>query len=152
MSLESWIKMSNNEILPFINQLTTEHFVNGVADALAWKEEASKVGVDQAFFMGERINTIRERLLLDKQLGEAGLAIRQAELNLKEKELNHKIGKESESPLSGPEDIFKDASELHSSWEKTVELSNEYLNKVTPIITSKSGNNYDLDGKKLLNP
>ena len=150
MSLESWIKMSNNEILPFINQLTTEHFVNGVADALAWKEEASKVGVDQAFFMGERINTIRERLLLDKQLGEAGLAIRQAELNLKEKELNHKIGKESESPLSGPEDIFKDASELHSSWQKTVELSNEYLNKVTPIITSKSGNNYDLDGKKLL--
>lgn len=144
MSQDDWMRLSNNEILPFINQLTNESYVNGISEALSWKDEVSKVGVDETYFAQLKINSMKDRLALDAELGRAGLAIRAAELELK------RAKQESEITTPGvARDIIKDETELVSSWDRFMQMGKEINDVTTPIITSKTGDKYDIDPKNL---
>ena len=142
MSQDDWMRLSNNEMLPFINQLTNESYVNGISEALSWKDEVSKVGLDETYFAQLKINSMKDRLALDAELGRAGLAIRAAELELKRAE--------SETTTPGvARDIIKDETELVSSWDRFMQMGKEINDVTTPIITSKTGDKYDIDPKNL---
>lgn len=155
MSIEDWNKLSRTEMLPFINQLTTESYVNGISDSLAWKEEVSKVGMDETFFANAKINNMQDRLNLDAALGQARIQIEQAKLQLDIQQAEAKAagakGSKGESFTQLPTgDIMKNPTEVFSSWDKTMEISKEYNDKTTPIITSKDKNGkYNIDPLKL---
>lgn len=152
MSIEDWNKLSRTEMLPFINQLTTESYVNGIADNLAWKAEVSKVGMDETYFAQARINNMQDRLNLDATLGSAKIQIEQAKLQLDIQQAESRAagskGSKGESFTQLPTgDIMKNPTEVFSSWDKTMEISKDYNDKTTPIITSK-----DKDGKYNIDP
>ena len=152
MSQQDWLKMSKSELLPFINQLTTESFVNGVSDALSWKEEVSKVGMDETYFAQLRMNNMSDRLALDAELGKAKLAIDAARLDLDREKHNYKISSEGKSTTTeglAVGDIFKNESEVFSTWENLENIRGEYNDKTTNIITSKDNKGYQIDPKKL---
>jgi len=152
MSQQDWLKMSKSELLPFINQLTTESFVNGVSGALSRKEEVSKVGMDETYFAQLRMNNMSDRLALDVELGKAKLAIDAARLDLDREKHNYKIssdGKPTTTEGLAVGDIFKNESEVFSSWENLENIRGEYNDKTTNIITSKDNKGYQIDPKKL---
>lgn len=152
MSQQDWLKMSKSELLPFINQLTTESFVNGVSDALSWKDEVSKVGMDETYFAQLRMNNMSERLALDAELGKAKLAIDAARLDLDREKHNYKISSEGKPTTTeglAVGDIFKNESEVFSTWENLENIRGEYNDKTTNIITSKDNKGYQIDPKKL---
>jgi len=152
MSQQDWLKMSKSELLPFINQLTTESFVNGVSGALSRKEEVSKVGMDETYFDQLRMNNMSDRLALDVELGKAKLAIDAARLDLDREKHNYKIssdGKPTTTEGLAVGDIFKNESEVFSSWENLENIRGEYNDKTTNIITSKDNKGYQIDPKKL---
>lgn len=152
MSQQDWLKMSRSELLPFINQLTTESFVNGVSDALSWKDEVSKVGMDETYFAQLRMNNMSDRLALDAELGKAKLAIDAARLDLDREKHNYKISSEGKPTTTeglAVGDIFKNESEVFSTWENLENIRGEYNDKTTNIITSKDNKGYQIDPKKL---
>jgi len=155
MSIDDWSKMSRTEMLPFINQLTTESYVNGISDSLAWKEEVSKVGMDETYFAHARIGNMQDRLNLDTELGRARLALEQAKFEFDKVESERKLtgtGAKGTSLGGLPTgDIMKNPTELSTTWDKTLEISKEYNDKTTPIITSKGKDNkYNIDPRKLI--
>lgn len=152
-SEEEWSKKSRNELFPYVRQLTTEGYVNGVADSLSWKDQIQKVGMDDTYFANARIKTMQDRLNLDAELGRAGL-------KLKELELTYKMSKDSQDSSGSlgssndwtkPGDIIKSEIPVFDTWDKLTGLQKEYSNKTTPIITSKTGDKYDIDPKNLTN-
>lgn len=147
---DSWLKMDNNSMLPYINQLTVENYVNGISDALSWKDDVQKIGMDEAYFASMRIQNMNDRLVLDSKLGEARIQLEQMKLAFQiEKEKNK--SKTIESTFTAPEDIIKNEEELVSSWDKTVEIHDDFINKTIPLVTSKDKNgNYQLDPKNLI--
>lgn len=152
MSQQDWLKMSKSELLPFINQLTTESFVNGVSDALSRKEEVSKVGMDETYFAQLRMNSMSDRLALDAELGKAKIAIDAARLDLDREKHNYKVKSEGKSTTTeglAVGDIFKNESEVFSTWENLENIRGEYNDKTTNIITSKDNKGYQIDPKKL---
>ena len=155
MSIDDWNKMSRTEMLPFINQLTTESYVNGISDSLARKEEVSKVGMDETYFANARIGNMQDRLALDTELGRARLALEQAKFEFDKVESERKLtgtGAKGTSLGGLPTgDIMKNPTELFTTWDKTLEISKEYNDKTTPIITSKGKDNkYNIDPRKLI--
>ena len=149
LSREEWLKKSPAELLPYINQLTTESYVNGIADSLAWKDQVKKVGTDEAYFANRRLNVMEERLNWDKQMDSARLTLDYERLRTQQ-EKDAKEGKEKEPTYASPTDIFKSPETIIDSWDKFTELTKEYQNKTTPIITAKDENqNTLIDPKKL---
>jgi len=142
ISQQHWMALSETELLPLINQLTNESYVNGISQALSWKDEVSRVGLDETYFAQLRINSMKDRLALDAELGRAGLAIKAAELELK------RAATETTTP-GVARDIIKDETELVSSWDRFMQMGKEINDVTTPIITSKTGDKYDIDPKNL---
>lgn len=147
-SQEEWMKKSPNEMLPFISQLTTESYVNGVSEALSWKNEIQKVGMDEAYFAGARIKNMQDRLTLDAELG-------RADIKIKEARLLHDMTKEAKTkePIMGdPADIFKSDVSVFDSWKTVTDMTKGYNNKITPVITGKDGKgNYQINPENLVN-
>lgn len=126
---EQWSKYSNSEILPFINQMTVEGYVNGISEALSWKETVKKAGTDNSYFAGRKLNLMEQRLQLDAELGKARLEI--------EKYKATKEGKSGQDQnYSQPADIFKSPESVISSWDDFVSTERQYANNTSPIITS----------------
>lgn len=147
-SQEEWMKKSPNEMLPFISQLTTESYVNGVSEALSTKNEIQKVGMDEAYFAGARIKNMQDRLTLDAELG-------RADIKIKEARLLHDMTKEAKAkePIMGdPADIFKSDVSVFDSWKTVTDMTKGYNNKITPVITGKDGKgNYQINPENLVN-
>lgn len=147
-SQEEWMKKSPNEMLPFISQLTTESYVNGVSEALSWKNEIQKVGMDEAYFAGARIKNMQDRLTLDAELG-------RADIKIKEARLLHDMTKEAKAkePVMGdPADIFKSETSVFDSWKTVTDMTKGYNDKITPVITGKDGKgNYQINPENLTN-
>ena len=147
-SQEEWMKKSPNEMLPFISQLTTESYVNGVSEALSWKNEIQKVGMDEAYFAGARIKNMQDRLTLDAELG-------RADIKIKEARLLHDMTKEAKAkePVMGdPADIFKSDVSVFDSWKTVTDMTKGYNDKITPVITGKDGKgNYQINPENLTN-
>ena len=147
-SQEEWMKKSPNEMLPFISQLTTESYVNGVSEALSWKNEIQKVGMDEAYFAGAKIKNMQDRLTLDAELG-------RADIKIKEARLLHDMTKEAKAkePVMGdPADIFKSDVSVFDSWKTVTDMTKGYNDKITPVITGKDGKgNYQINPENLVN-
>lgn len=147
-SQEEWMKKSPNEMLPFISQLTTESYVNGVSEALSTKNEIQKVGMDEAYFAGAKIKNMQDRLTLDAELG-------RADIKIKEARLLHDMTKEAKAkePIMGdPADIFKSDVSVFDSWKTVTDMTKGYNNKITPVITGKDGKgNYQINPENLVN-
>lgn len=138
-----WAEMSNDEILPFMRQLTIENYVNGISEALSWKSTIDKIGTDQTYFAQKRIENMEQRLALDEKLG-------MAKLKLAEMKLAAELGKSGENAWTSPGDIIKSPEEMFSSWDKFTEIQGEYADRTTPVVTSKdSEGNYTIDPKNL---
>lgn len=147
-SEEEWMKKDKEEIFPFIRQLTTEGYVNSVSDALSFKNEVQKVGMDETYFANLRIKNMQDRLALDAELGRAGL-------KLKEMELTYKMSKDksdSENKFTSPEDIIKSEEGVFETWKKVTDYQTEFLNKTTPVITGKNQKgDYQIKPENLVN-
>ena len=147
-SQEEWMKKSPNEMLPFISQLTTESYVNGVSEALSTKNEIQKVGMDEAYFAGAKIKNMQDRLTLDAELG-------RADIKIKEARLLHDMTKEAKAkePIMGdPADIFKSDVSVFDSWKTVTDMTKGYNDKITPVITGKDGKgNYQINPENLVN-
>lgn len=142
ISEEEWMKMDNNEMLPYINQLTVESYVNGISDSLAWKEEAMKYGMDETNFANRRMNNMEARLALDAELGRAALKLKQMELD----------GKLSSTSPATPADIIKSEVSLFTQWEDVTNFTKAFNDKITPIVSGKDNKgNYQIDPKNLTN-
>ncbi|NDB85452.1 MAG: hypothetical protein EB127_22525, partial [Alphaproteobacteria bacterium] len=142
MTPEQWAKLDNKGMLPYINQLTVEKYVNGVADALSWKEQVQKAGMDETYFANQRIDIMREKMNQDERF-------KQADLRLKEMEINNKANTDkdgnSKTPTySDPADVFKSTQTISESWQQTVDLNNQFRKKTDPIVTSSDANNDNL--------
>lgn len=151
LSKEEWMKKSPTEILPYVNQMTTESYVNGIADSLAWKNQVKKVGTDEAYFANRRLNIMEERLNWDKQMDQAKLALDYEKMKI-DKEKATKDAKEKDPTYAPPADIFKSPETIIDSWEKFTNLTKDYKNKTAPIITATDQNqNTLIDPKNLIN-
>lgn len=145
---DEWMSKNNNEILPFIRQMSYEGYVNGISDALSRKNEVLKVGMDESYFANLRIKNMQDRLSLDAELGRAGL-------RLKELALAHDIEKskkESTPSFGTPTDIIKSETQMFPEWQNLTETSKEFNNKTTPIITGRDDKGeFQIDPKNLVN-
>ena len=145
VSEEDWLKMDNNEILPYVNQMTIESYVNGISDSLRWKEEAMKYGMDETSFANRRLTNMEQRLALDAELGRASL-------KLKELEMQGKLSKASSDAGAVPADIIKSENPVFTQWQDVLDISKSYNDKITPIISGKdSKGDYQIDPKNLTN-
>lgn len=148
LSKEEWMKKSPTEILPYVNQMTTESYVNGIADSLEWKNQVKKVGTDEAYFANRRLNVMEERLNWDKQMDQAKLSLEYEKM----KATKDKEAKEKDPTYAPPADIFKSPETIIDSWEKFTNLTKDYKNKTADIITAVDNNkNALIDPKNLIN-
>jgi len=148
LSKEEWMKKSATEILPYVNQMTTESYVNGIADSLEWKNQVKKVGTDEAYFANRRLNVMEERLNWDKQMDQAKLSLEYEKM----KATKDKEAKEKDPTYAPPADIFKSPETIIDSWEKFTNLTKDYKNKTADIITAVDNNkNALIDPKNLIN-
>ena len=145
---DEWMSKNNNEILPFIRQMSYEGYVNGISDALSRKNEVLKVGMDESYFANLRIKNMQDRLALDAELGRAGLRLR-------ELALAHDIEKskkESTPSFGTPTDIIKSETQMFPEWQNLTDTSKEFNNKTTPIITGRDDKGeFQIDPKNLVN-
>lgn len=143
LSKEEWLKKDMTELLPYVNQLTVESYVNGISDSLSWKDQVKKVGTDEAYFADRRLDLMGERLNWDKQMSQARLTLEYEKL----REQKEKEAKEKDPNYTSPADIFKSPETIIDSWDRFTNLTKEYQNKTAPIITSK-----DNKGNPLIDP
>lgn len=151
LSKEEWLKKSPSEILPYVNQMTVESYVNGISESLKWKNEVKKVGTDEAYFADRRLNVMEERLNWDKQMDNAKLNLEYEKLKTQSIK-DAKDAKEKDPSYATPIDIFKSPETIISSWDNFTSLAKEFKNKTAPIISSKDQNgNALIDPKNLTN-
>lgn len=138
---QQWEKYSPTEMLPYINQMTVENYVNGISDALSWKESVKKVGTDNTYFANRKLNVMEQRLQLDAELGKARLELEK-----------YKAAKESQkgSSYSSPADIFKSPESVIDSWETFLQTEKQYSANTSPIITTDGFRPEQLSNKKWL--
>lgn len=142
MTPEQWAKLDNSGMLPYITQLTVEKYVNGVADSLKWKGQVNKVGMDETYFAGQRIDIMREKLNQDERFKAAD--IRLQEMKIAADADKDSEGKSKTPTYSDPADVFKSTQTITESWSQTVDLNNQFRKKTDPIITSSDANNANL--------
>ncbi len=139
MTPEQWNKLDNKGMLPYINQLTIEKYVNGVSDALEWKKTVQKAGMDEAYFAGQRIDIMREKMNQDERFKQAD--IRLAEMKMAIDADKDKDGNSKTPTYSEPSDIFKSTQTITESWQQTVDLNNQFRQKTDAIITGVTDEN-----------
>jgi hypothetical protein len=139
MTPEQWNKLDNKGMLPYINQLTIEKYVNGVSDALEWKKTVQKAGMDEAYFAGQRIDIMREKMNQDERFKQAD--IRLAEMKMAIDADKDKDGNSKTPTYSDPSDIFKSTQTITESWQQTVDLNNQFRQKTDAIITGVTDEN-----------
>lgn len=143
MTPEQWMKSDKTTLLPYINQMTVEGYVNGIADNLKWKQEVQKVGTDEAYFANQKINMMQQKLNQDDKFKSADLILKEKALQLQEFKIKSdavnksKSGKAGDQPeYADPADIFKSETNVTDSWDSTLKLQKDFSSKTDPILTS----------------
>ena len=144
MTEAEWNKKGMYGVLPYINQLTVENYVNEMSDNLAWADEVKKVGMDEAYFANARINNMTDRLNFDKEMGRARLTL--------ERLKGAGTGKLPETQWTDPGDTIKSEISVTKTWEDFITIEKDYSKKVLPIITGKKDGKYEIDPKQLVDP
>jgi len=137
---DEWAKFDTNDMLPYVSQMMMENYVNGISEALSWKETVKKAGIDNAYFADRKMDIMEQRLVLDGEIAKTRLALEKAKSNSENQNNN----------FSAPVDIFKSPETAISSWENFIETEKQYSRKTADIITSENFNPAQLKDQKWL--
>jgi hypothetical protein len=87
---DEWAKKGKNELLPYVQQMTVETKINGIADALKYMNEVQAVTADQALFEAAKLQLHKDALELKDKWEMANLQYKYDALAQKDKEKGDK--------------------------------------------------------------
>lgn len=87
---QQWAAKGKNELLPFVQQMTFETKINGIADALKYMNEVESLAVDQAEFEAAKLQLHKYSLELKDKWEMMGLQYKYDALAQKRKEADDK--------------------------------------------------------------
>lgn len=145
---QQWASKGMNELLPYVQQMTVETKINGVADALAYMNEVESVALDQAEFESKKLLLHDKALELKDKWESQNLQYKYDELAQKDSE-----GKDKNAPtISNPADQTVNPAQAASRFGDMMTESANLLVNSTNIFQNKQLFNTDKDLVKLNQP